>query len=468
VLQVLGENLITLLAYHNDQAKIIRGVVDVGLFGGPLRLIAQRCYEYIDRYKKCPGDHLADLLADKLEKGEAEGSIYAEVLQGIYAQKDHINPEYVMKGQLEPFIRRQSYRSIAVDVHKQLTRDTEESLDEVDRLFRKATQTQLSVFDPGLRLSDKKQALAFLDSATEAFPTGIHELDKRGFGPTRKELWLLIANAKRGKSWCLVHLAKMSLAHQLRVVHVSLEMSAERTAQRYFQALFGLAKRSEKINTTRFKKDTLGRLKERVDVEISPKLSLQDPEIRSKLEALIDKWSVRMLDNIIIKDFPTGQLTVPQLRAYLDSLEASERFVPDLLVIDYPDLMKVDASNPRWSLDGIYKDIRGIAVERNIAIAVVSQGNRVGAKAKLVTGENVAEAYSKIAHADLSMTFSQTNSEHKIGLARLYVAAGRNDGDKFSIAISQQYAIGAFALDSVLMTPDYWKIVPEEVSSDDD
>src|SRR5215475_10094197 len=76
MLQVLGENLITLLAYHDEQAKIIRGVVDVNLFGGPLRLIAQRVYEYIDLYNKAPGDHLADLLADKLEVEGAEGGLF--------------------------------------------------------------------------------------------------------------------------------------------------------------------------------------------------------------------------------------------------------------------------------------------------------------------------------------------------------------------------------------------------------
>ena len=150
-----------------------------------------------------------------------------------------------------------------------------------------------------------------------------------------------------------------------------------------------------------------------------------------------------------------------QLEAYLDNLEATERFIPDLLLIDYPDLMKVDKDNVRGSLDEIYKEIRGLLIKRNIAGAVVSQSHRAAAKAKVVGADNVAEAYSKIAHADTIVTYTQTPAERKLGLARLHVAGGRNDQDKITIVISQQYGMGGFALDSTLMRGSYWENIPQ-------
>lgn len=459
LLGALQENIITALAHDPINAPIIRGAVALELYGGPFRILAARCYDYLDRFKKPPGDHLPDLLSDKLEgENRREGQLYADIIENIHTSKDQINSEYVMS-QLETYIKRQSLRSVAVELTKALQRDTEESLEEAEQLFTKANHTSLSLFDPGTRLDDKKRALRFLDISESALPTGIPELDKRNLGPVRKELWLLIANAKKGKSFCLIHLAKMALMHRVRVVHISLEMSEERCAQRYFQAMLALTKRNEAVQVTRFVRDKLGRITDFDDARVIPSMSMDDPHIRKKLERSIDRWALRAFSNIVIKAFPTGMLTVPQLAAYLDNLEATQQFVPDLLVIDYPDLMKLDKNNYRLALDELFKDLRGLLVVRNIAGAAVSQSNRSGEKAKQVGVENVAEAYSKIAHADTILTYSQTEAEHKLGLARLHVAAGRNDEDRFTLLISQNYAMGNFAVDSAMMTSTYWSLI---------
>lgn len=456
LLGILQENLICLLAYNEKYANIVRWSVDLSLFGGPYRVLSARIYDYLDRYKKPPKDHLADLLSDKLDPSKPEAKLFTDIIDSIHGAQEGINAEYVI-GQLETFIKRQSLRSITVDLTKALQRDTEESLEEADALIKKANHQTLSIFDPGTRLSDKTKSLSFLDNINEAFPTGIAELDRRGFGPTRKELWLLVANTKSGKSWALMHMAKMALSHRLRVCHITLEMSEGKCSQRYFQALFGVAKRKEAFRTTKFTKDELGRVIGFNDVKLTPKLTLQDENIKAALENIIDKWSVRRLDNIFIKQFPTGMLTVPQLECYLENLGSTQSFTPDLLIVDYPDLMKLDKGNLRLSLDEVYKDLRGLAVKRNIALAVVSQSHRAAAKAKVVGGENVAEAYSKIAHADVVLTLSSTEAEKKLGLARLSVVAGRNDADNLSIVISQQFGVGSFIVDYVVLTDGYWQ-----------
>lgn len=457
----LQENLLVLLAFDVERAPIIRGVVELQHYGGPYRVIAQRIYAYLDSFKKPPGDHLPDILSDKLETGNNDASLYEEIIAAIHLAKKGINAAYVMST-LETFVKRQSLRSITVDLTKALQRDTEQSLDEAEKLLAGAHKQTISVFDPGTRLSDKKRALQFLDTDSSSFPTGIAELDKRGLGPNRKELWMLIANAKAGKSWALGQLAKSALMHRLKVVHVTLEMSEAKAAQRYFQALFAIAKRKQAVHLTKFKKDSLGRISGFDEKQYMPPLTLDDPDIHKKLGKLIDKWAIRLLDNIIIKEYPTGQLTIPQLEAYLDNLETTQKFVPDLLIVDYPDLMKIDRDNFRLELDQIIKELRGIAVARNIALAAVSQSNRSSVKSKQVGVEHTAEAYSKVAHSDVFLTYSQTQQEHKLGLARLYVAAGRNEEDKFVVYISQSYATGQFVISSCTRKGTYWQNLPNE------
>lgn len=462
-LSALQENFVTILAYDDANCITVRNLIPPEFWGGPYKDIARRIYEYIDRYKKAPKDHIADLMADKLEgdKNKREANLYKDILYGIADQQASINATYVMN-QLENFIKRQSLRTIAIDLSKALQKDTDESLLEAEALIATSTRQVASVFSPGLRLSDSARVLDFLEKQTHCFPTGIPELDKRGFGPTRKEMWLYIAAAKKGKTWMLIQLAKMAMLHRLKVCHITLEMDEERCAQRYMQALFAMSKRKEKQIITKFDRDSLGRLQGFDEAEVSPRISMDDPKIKSKLERRIKKFGPRMLDNIIVKQFPTSQLTVRQLEAYLDGLENNERFVPDLLIIDYPDLMDIDKNNYRLSIDEVYKQLRGIFVARNIAGAIVSQGNRSSEKAKHVGSDNVAEAWSKIAHADCVITYNQTVPEKKMGLARLHVAAGRNDEDKITLVVSQNYAMGIFAVDSILMAGgNYWPNLPQ-------
>lgn len=466
----LQENLLTLLVFDKERAKIIRGTVEPHLFGGFYKDIVVRIYDYIDQYKTPPGEHIADLLEDKLEsKNKREVRTYKDILESLLSAQEGINAEYVMT-QLEGFVKRQSLKAVAVDLAKALQRDTEESLEEAQQLIATANTASLKVFDRGLRMSDVESVLRFLHNENVAFPTGIPEFDKRGFGPTRKEMFLYIADTKTGKTWSMIQLAKIVLMNNLKCVHISLEMSEDKIAQRYVQTLFAISKRKETFETRRFKKDKRGNLD--IDIkEVTPKLSLDDPKIESKLRRKLNKWKDRMLDNIIIKQFPTGKLSVGELEAYLDNLEATEGFVPDLLIVDYPDLMRLPqgpGGQYRHGLAEVYKNLRGVAVARNMALACPTQSNRAGSTAKTVGRANVSEAYSKVADADVVITYSQTEMEKLLGLARLRVEAGRNDEDKLTVVLSQNYAMGQYVVDSVLMDGDYWKLIEAETGSSGD
>lgn len=468
----LQENLLTILVFDKERCKMVRGTVEPQLFGGFYKDIVARVYDYIDEYKLPPGEHIADLLEDKLSSdNKREVNTYRDILDSLFEAKDSINAEYVTN-QLETFVKRQSLRSVAVDLAKALQKDTEDSLEEAETLIRKANTVSLKVFDAGLRMSDFQRSLAFLDNNVTAYPTGIPEFDKRGFGPTRKEMLLYIADTKTGKTWCMIQLAKMALMSNLKTLHITLEMSEDKVAKRYIQTFFAISNRKETFVTKRFNKDKKGNI-DIEEKEVKPKLTFEDANIRKKLVKRMDPWKNRILDNIIIKQFPTGKLTVGQLEAYMDNLEITEKFVPDLLIVDYPDLMDLKVGNGgqyRHALAEVYKNLRGVCVARNMALGVPTQANRAAAGAQFVGRKNVSEAYSKIADADVAITYSQTEMEKALGLARLSIVAGRNDADNITVVLSQNYGMGQYVVDSILMDSDYWKLIEAEggASSDDD
>ena len=59
------------------------------------------------------------------------------------------------------------------------------------------------------------------------------------------------------------------------------------------------------------------------------------------------------------------------------------------------------------------------------------------------------------------ITYTATPHERRRGLARLYVAAGRVEADKFTTIITQSYGSGQFVRDSYGMFPEYWTFLPK-------
>lgn len=465
----LQQNLLCLLCYDDQNAKIIRNTVPVDLFEASYRTIAETIYPYIDEYGKAPGDHVADLLVDIIEGSDKRRSKhFKNTLLNIFESYEGINASYVMD-QVHDFIRQQYLKQGIVEAFEALQRGTRDDLLAAETSLNDALKKRHDIFEPGIFLGNTERSLNFLDAREPAFPTGIKEFDQIGIGPIRKGLQLFIGLPKRGKTWWMVNLGRRALLQRYKVLHVTLEMSEEKMAQRYYQCLFALAKYGGTFKQTKFDLDDLGRLVGLEREDVKPSLALDDPDIRPKLSKKINHWGIKF-NKLLIKEFPTGQLTVRELTAYLDALQASQNFTPDLLLVDYADLMQVSIREYRHSLGNIYKELRGIAVERNLAVATASQSHRAGQGLKLISGANVAEDYSKIAIADSVITYNQTLAEKSLGLARLFLSEAREDADKFVVLISQNYHMGQFVRASTRMRLEqrYWDLLEESANLDDD
>ena len=447
----LQENLLTILSFSDANAVIVRNSIEAELFEGHYYSVASRAYDYIDKYEEAPKEHIADLFDDIFEgKDSSKANIFEGILRSLHENAEDVNEEYAMN-QMHKFIRQQYLKQGVYRAAELLQQGTEVSLDQAEVELNKALERRIISFDPGTYLTNTERSLDFLNTEDFSFPTGIKEFDRLNLGPARGEIHVLIALAKAGKTWWLLNLARQALLQNYKVCHITLEMSEAKMSQRYVQNLFAIPKRPGVYKHQEFELDSLQRVMGLKEIDVDRRLSLEDPHIKKHLTGRINEFGTK-LKRMVIKQFPMHTLTIPQLKAYLDTLEMTERFVPDLLIMDYPDLMFWE---DRLQLGAIYKALRGIGVERNIGIAAVTQSNRGGVKSKTIDMDNVAEDFSKIATADCVMTYNQTDEEHALGLARLHVSNARNDADRFSVIVSQDYALGQFFFDSALMTSSY-------------
>lgn len=471
ITQSFQETLLTLLCMDNRCAIIIRNSLPASSFEGYYGLIAREVYPYIDKHKVAPKtdlDSLLDLLTEKKSRRARGVRSSMELIKQIWAGKP--DPDY----NINRLGQRLRYHNIRVATRELFAvfntgQEDDSSIDQMEDILTNAVRDRVETFAPGTRLGDKKRVRQglFKDQSEEVFPTGIRELDAHGLGPRRKQLHIFIGLKKVGKTRWLVQLGERAAMQGGRVLHISLEMDEDRMLRRYYQSFFGIAAERKVIRRKKFKKED-GYLIGMRTRKVKVRLALDDRNLWKGLSPRIDRYQGR-LNNIIIKAFPTRQLTFRELVAHLDRLELQDHFVPDLLIVDYPKLMKINIDNFRLSLGALLEDLRGLAVERNIAVATVAQSHRLRKSQEgEVESSDIGEDFSALQTLDVGLVFRQSRAEASLGLARILVSEARDAPSGWEVLIAQNYDMGQFCVDSVRMQPAYKELIRKKAGIDDD
>lgn len=158
-------------------------------------------------------------------------------------------------------------------------------------------------------------------------------------------------------------------------------------------------------------------------------------------------------DNVRVKCYPRFSATLNDLKRDIDRLEIEEGFVPDVIVIDYADILKPEnnaSGEVRHSLDDIWKKLAGLAAERSCIVFTASQSNRGAFHKKSSDPTDVAEHAGKMAHVDVFLTLNQTSEEKLRGVMRMGMIAHRhkefNEKDQVTMLLCP--SIGQTHLDS--------------------
>ena len=121
-------------------------------------------------------------------------------------------------------------------------------------------------------------------------------------------------------------------------------------------------------------------------------------DVKKKLEKLPGK--------LMIKYYPTKAASVQTLSSHLKQLELQE-IKPDIVLVDYADILMGVGKEKRFVLESIYEDLRALAGEFNLPIWTASQANRSSLEEEVIDATKVSESYSKIMIADFVMSMSR-------------------------------------------------------------
>jgi len=369
---------------------------------------------HYEKYHKLPTDEfiLEDVRED-LGKSESLSDYTDEILYINNLDTSCVeNPEYLLD-LVEEFAKRSAMKEAIAECMVLLG---DNRYEETEAIIRNALTVSREVNLGQMYFEDVKARWKRLldDSNQNFYSTFLPSLnDAMDGGLGSKELAMVVAPPGVGKSLFLVNQAVASLIEGRKVLYVSLEMGEDRIAQR-FDSIMSLVPQS--------------------------RLKVEQQTVYDRLNLFEETFPD---GELVIKQFPTGQATINTIRALLVQLRNYEEFEPDVVIVDYLELLRPtrEGMAEYQAQQRISEELRGLAVENDILIWTATQTNREGRKVTVITDSELADAYGKIRTCDMAISLNQTEEEFDSGRMRAYVMKSRNSHQRFIVPMDIDYSI---------------------------
>lgn len=404
---------------HEFQVRILALCVqDAGFFIGTASHLVKPSYfdapalraifgvlsRYQAKYQALPTlDALRAELVLLYERQKVSDSDYEQAQETVpLLYESTLDDAAYVRDAVVEFGRQQGFRQAILEAVK--IYEAQEGFDRVPLLFEQALATG-DTQDLGYSLGDAERLSALLGmrhDRSRMVRTMLTGLDNALLGGmSRGEVHLVVGRPGVGKSTLMVILGANALYQGKKVLYVTLEISQEMVLAKLVSRVTGLS---------------FGELVSGAD--------LSEAEMRlGKLLRVSGKthfWA---------KFWPNKQITTAHLRSYLARLRMLHDFRPDLIIIDYADLLlpterKRDASLYEEGGNIMY-DLVELAESQHCPVLTASQPQRHAYFMPLVELEHLADSARKAHVAHSIITINQTRQEEAENKMRLYTAKVR-------------------------------------------
>lgn len=130
--------------------------------------------------------------------------------------------------------------------------------------------------------------------------------------------------------------------------------------------------------------------------------------------------------------YPNETLSVAEIKTQLHILEKQQHFIPDVIVIDYADILAPDPDYVRMEFrhqqNRLWQRLRALSQEWNCLVVTATQTSAEAYKTKgPVTRSHFSEDKRKLAHVTSMYGLNQNDEEKKIGVMRFNKIVVRED-----------------------------------------
>ena len=345
--------------------------------------IASTIIHYFEEYKSIPTLEVMKVRVDSVDNEVLKTSI-VDTLKEVMKHVDCEDMEFVQNETIK-FCKNQKLKGAIMESVNLLQQGDYDGIKHrIDDAMKAGADRDLG--HEYMSMIDDR----FSETTRKTVPTGwdvVDDLMDGGLGPG--ELGVFVAPAGIGKSWALVNAAANAVKAGKTVVQYTLELSGAYVGLRFDSVFTGIAAQN---------------------------LKYYQDDIKEKIQEI--------KGDLVIKYYPTKTATVNTLKAHLDRCTMMGK-KPDLLIVDYADLLRGAGKEIRHELGNIYEDLRGLAGEYEIPVWTASQANRSALEDDIIGAEKIAESYSKIMTADFVLSLSRKIEDKIAGTGRWHVIKNR-------------------------------------------
>ena len=427
------------LITNNTFLKEIRPIFNNEFITSPfVKTITRWVFDYYDQYDKAPGKTIQDIYNTKLKNGEIiddQEELIENFLQSIsdeYTEEEF--DVFFNIDQTEKYFRTRK-AELLLSQGKYLLSEGE--LDKVEALitdFSKVSRAGGTGIDVINDLHVIKEVTNF--EKHEMFKlTG--ELGRVIGYFERGDLVAVAAPPKRGKTWWLIEFSVTAAWQRLNVLFISLEMIDRQVLKRFYQRIASEPRKGRTINIPKFDEF------DNVTFQKTTKSGLTTDILKKALKSF---KKMSRVGNLRVMCYPSYSANVEDIYLHLYNLENYEGFVPDVIVIDYADILAPERNAPRdyrHRLDETWKKLRGLAQKINGLVITATQTTRATFKKDVEQGD-IAEDMRKIAHVATMIAINQKTEDKDKSAVRVKVLAHRHEDFNVSrdILVLQNLTIG--------------------------
>jgi replicative DNA helicase len=382
-----------------------------------VKTISKWCFEYHKKYDKAPQSDIQEIYNSHSNKGkidETQLELIGKFLSQLSDNYEKANNVALQIDKAERYFKSRKIESLRDDLSAMLVADKIEEAEKSIGKFERVSRPSTIGIDI---IRDNINHILFEDSdVLFRFPGALGDM----VGDFCREDYALIAGPmKRGKSFWLQEIGLRALVRNLNVIYYSLEMSEKKMLKRIFQYFTGETKKEEDILLPFFKSNA-------IEYKEVAKKGLTGDSIlkkRKRIEKMINNSSFRLCS------FPTGSISVDDIKIHLDNLDHYNHFVPDVIIVDYADILapeRQSSKEERHRSNDTQKALRGLAQERHCLVVSASQTTR-NTLSKDIDQEDIAEDVRKLAHATTVIALNQNKEDKKKNIMRVGMMVVRDD-----------------------------------------
>jgi len=481
----IEKRIITGMIVSKEYLRDILPLIDLSYFKSSFtKIIAKWILDFYEQYEDAPFDDIKNIYDAEEPKLEEEVSKLISVLltdiSNRYEKDSGLNIQY-LTDQTEKYFKQRELEITSGNIKVLLEKgDIKEAENQISsfRRIQKLTSDWIDPFD------DKEIDETFnqMDEDFFRFPGRLGEF----LGNMERD-WLvgLEGAFKKGKTWFLQEFALMGIMANLRVAYFSLEMNKQKTKERLYKRMTGGFEEGGSLvypcfDCAKNQDDSCESDRRECNEPVPEEYDIDDTYIPctkcrggksdnfklatwfetlkvnpfdvSVVGDILSAWQRNYNNLLRIKTYPRFSANISDIKRDLDLLEQLEDFVPDIILIDYADILKpedehsvgVDKEDRTWIA------LSQLAGERHTLTVAPTQITKSGQDADSMKVEHTAKWVGKLGHVDAMFFVFQTEEEKRVGVMNVGIKMHRHKEFNIeqTVKILQKLQTGQVNLDS--------------------